>query len=499
MVRLEIEGNHAGQRLDKFLGKYLPEAPVSFFYRMLRKKNIILNGKRAEGREKLRVGDQVTLWLADETILKFGGYLPREEITDNQILSQEHERGKNPARRSATPACANPSSSIAQTSQEQTDQEQTDQKQPDQKQINQKHADRKQVSQKRTDRKQANQKHADRKQVSQKQTDQKQASQKQADQKQANQKQPDQKQTDHAGGTDDEIVLYHQAYRRLRGISVIYEDSHVLILDKPAGVLTQQANAGDLSLNEWMIGYLLDTGAISPHELRLFRPSVCNRLDRNTSGLVLCGKSLPGSQALSELIRSRAVRKFYRTVCVGTPAASAGAVMEIQGYLQKNPRTNQVVIRPHEPGEYIRTAYRPMRQYSISRNSLPTRTSATQSPQRENAGVSSGADTILLTELEMDLITGRTHQIRAHLASIGHPLVGDHKYGNTAVNRLFRQRFGLRWQLLHAGRLQFPDLDGVLAPLSGQSVSAPLPEYYETIVAELKTTVPPLDKGKIIR
>lgn len=393
MVRLEIEGNHAGQRLDKFLGKYLPEAPVSFLYKMLRKKNITLNGKRAEGRELLRVGDQVALWLADETILKFGGYLPQEDASVNQPLS------------------------AGQTGQEQVGP----------------------------------------------------------------------KQTSHIDGTEGEVVLYHQAYRRLQGISVIYEDSHVLILNKPAGVLTQQANAGDLSLNEWMIGYLLDTGALSDRELRLFRPSVCNRLDRNTSGLVLCGKSLPGSQALSELIRSRAVRKFYRTVCLGVPETEQpGDAMEIQGYLYKNARTNQVVIRQQEPGEHIRTVYRPMQRYSIARNSLSERTSAEQLPKSGNAGTSQEADTVLLTELEVELITGKTHQIRAHLASIGHPLVGDHKYGNPDVNQLFRRRFGLRWQLLHAHRLQFPELDGVLAPLGGRSIFAPLPTYYESIAAEMR-------------
>ncbi len=202
MIVLEIKQNQAGQRLDKFLGKFLPEAPAGFFYKMLRKKNITLNGKKAEGREVLRQEDQVTLWLADETILKFGGFL-------------------------LPPQSADP-------------------------------GDRKQ--------------------------------------------------------TESEL-LYSRAFEKLQGVTVIYEDAHVLILNKPAGMLTQQARTGDLSLNEWMVGYLLHSEALAPSELRLFRPSVCNRLDRNTSGLVLCGKSLPGSQALSELIRSRALRKFYRTLC----------------------------------------------------------------------------------------------------------------------------------------------------------------------------------------
>lgn len=351
MVILEIEGDHAGQRLDKFLGKYLSQAPSGFYYKMLRKKNITLNGKRAEGRELLRQGDRVALWLADETLLKFGGYLPGQ------------------------PKAAN---------------------------------------------------------------------------------------GQHGGDGADNISLYRRAYHALQGVGVVYEDSHVLILDKPAGVLTQQAKAGDLSLNEWMVGYLLDAGGTTAQGLRLFCPSVCNRLDRNTSGLVLCGKSLPGSQALGELIRSREVHKLYRTVCVGVPEAAANGVTEIQGYLQKDSRTNQVAICRQGPGEYIRTNYRVLGQYRIP--SAP--------PRRE----------FLFAELEVGLVTGKTHQIRAHLASVGHPLAGDNKYGNAQINQLLKRRFGLRWQLLHAHRLQFPKLDGALAALSGKSIESPLPAQFEAVL-----------------
>ncbi len=365
MVTLEIADNHAGQRLDKFLGKYLPGAPVSFFYKMLRRKNITLNGKKAEGREILRLRDHVTLYLSEETIRKFGGYLP-----------------------------------------------------------------------------------------------------------------------DCNGGVD--TSLYQRAFRRLQGIEVLYEDPHVLILNKPAGVLTQQAKEGDLSLNEWMIGYLLENGILQPEELRLFRPSVCNRLDRNTSGLVLCGRSLAGSQALSELIRSRSVRKFYRTVCVGEfyPAASKMPLesfgdlrdqgpVQLHAYLQKDAKTNQVTVREHGPGERIDTAYLPLGCYRLLPESL-------------RKGVQGFDRSLCFTELEVELITGKTHQIRAHLASVGHPLIGDGKYGDQRTNQLFRQQFGLSWQLLHAQRLEFPPLEGSLAALSGRQIQAPLPGLYERILAGMQ-------------
>lgn len=390
MVLLEIKQNQAGQRLDKFLGKYLPEAPASFLYKMLRKKNITLNDKKAEGREILRLTDRVTLWLADETILKFGGYVPR-------------------------PASISIGTSTFPTP-------------------------------------------------------------------------PGRTQTDRTG-EPGRVEIYRQAYRQLLGVSVLYEDDHVLILNKPAGMLTQQAKAGDMSLNEWMIGYLLDTGAIDTKELQLFRPSVCNRLDRNTSGLVLCGKSLPGSQALSELIRSRGVRKFYRTICVGKLTAGhygptvqgppqtldgpqaqdylqKHGYLQIKGYLQKDARTNRVSVNSQGPGECIHTVCQPLWYYSFPADV----------PQK----------LLYFTELEVELITGRTHQIRAHLASIGHPLVGDGKYGRAQVNRIFQQRFELHWQLLHAYRLEFPVLEGILAPLGGIAIQAPLPESYRSIQAKLR-------------
>lgn len=116
---------------------------------------------------------------------------------------------------------------------------------------------------------------------------------------------------------------YRKAYRFLKDISVLYEDEDILLLNKPAGVLTQKAKPEDLSLNEWLIGHLLATDAITEADLATFHPSVCNRLDRNTSGIVLCGKTLSGSQALSRIIKDRTVKniirqsaraKFYRRV-----------------------------------------------------------------------------------------------------------------------------------------------------------------------------------------
>lgn len=329
MQEIIIGPNQAGQRFDKFLHKYLPEAGNSFLYKMLRKKNITLNGRKAEGKELLCQGDVVRMFFAEDTFLKFSGKMADQ--------STEQDAGQT--------------------------------------------------------------------------TEQNAESQ------------------------------YVQAYRQLHGITVIYEDEQIVILNKPAGILTQKSQTSDLSLNEWLIGYLLKHKQISPEELHTFRPSVCNRLDRNTSGLVLCGKTLSGSQMLSELIRTRQIQKYYRTVCVGKMEEPA----LIEGTLKKDERTNKVRISlGKEEGESIRTAYRPLS--------------------------SNGTYTLL----EVELITGKTHQIRAHLASIGHPLIGDYKYGSREVNNRLKKEYGLEHQLLHAYRMVFPD---------DREFIAPCPEQFE-IIAE---------------
>ena len=356
MQSVIIGPNQAGQRFDKFLHKYLPQAGTSFLYKMLRKKNITLNGKKAEGKEMLKEGDEVKLFFAEDTFAKFA---------DVDLVT-----GKDTKQGSIKPS---------------------------------------------------------------------------------------------------QTAEYETAFQKLKNVQVIYEDEHVLILNKPGGILTQKASPTDISLNEWMIGYLLHNQAITAGELHSFKPSVCNRLDRNTSGLVLCGKSLAGSQALSKLIHDRSVGKFYRTIVAGCVSRSR----QIDGYLIKNEKTNTVQVLDATPNmsakskqhnedkvEQIRTSYVPIKQFDNN-----------------------------YTYLEVELITGKTHQIRAHLASIGHPLLGDYKYGNMKLNESWKQRYRLFSQLLHAYRLEFPVLTGALSSLSGQTVVAPLPKLFEQILNDYDVEV----------
>lgn len=268
-----------------------------------------------------------------------------------------------------------------------------------------------------------------------------------------------------ASSGNSSVSEYQRAYQTLNSRKnkpvVLWEDADILIVDKPAGILTQKAAPGDLSMNEWLIGYLLEREAITANQLVTFHPSVCNRLDRNTSGLVLCGKSLAGSQLLSELIRERNIGKFYRTIVKGTIKES----QHIEGFLYKDEHSNQVTIyrdkaqaKPEQQKglSAIRTSYTPLQIFKVKEQAF--------------------------TYLEIQLHTGKSHQIRAHLASIGHPILGDTKYGNTACNQMAQRTWHLPYQLLHAYRVTFPELKKTGEPLSRKSVTAPLPPVFSTIL-----------------
>lgn len=190
-------------------------------------------------------------------------------------------------------------------------------------------------------------------------------------------------------------------------------------------MLSQKAQPSDISANEYIIGYLLQSRALKETDLRTFRPSVCNRLDRNTSGLLTAGKTLKGLQDLSETLKKRTVKKYYLCLVAGCITAP----QHLKGYLMKDERQNRVFISKEKTADAlcIETEYEPLEVYQD------------------------------VTLLQVHLITGRSHQIRAHLASIGHPIIGDSKYGNEKINHFYRERTGVKHQLLHAYRMIFAD------------------------------------------
>lgn len=325
MKTYQIGKNEAGQRLDKYLHKLLPGASSGFLYKMLRKKNIVCNQKKSSGSEHLACGDEVTLYLSDETIAKF---------------SAKDQENIDPA--NINPAKAKENAHMA------------------------------------------------------------------------------------------------DFIRQVKALDILYEDDDLLIINKPAGMLSQKARPQDISANELIIKYLLYKKSITPKELRTFSPSVCNRLDRNTSGILLAGKTLHGLQMMSAQLKERSVSKYYQCLAEG----QLNQPQHLKGFLSKDAKKNQVVITDVETKEsqWIETAYRPLRVFEH------------------------------YTWLEIHLITGRSHQIRAHLASIGNPIVGDVKYGARKKGSQLCMQAQIKRQLLHACRIVLKD---------GMEIKAPLPADFQ--------------------
>lgn len=315
MREIIIKDNDANQRFDKYLFKYLNKAPKSFVYKMLRKKNITLNGHKDDGSTIINKDDIVRIFICEESIVNF---------IDENIL-------------------------VRKTS-----------------------------------------------------------------------------------NIRDNVTL-----------DIVYEDENIIIINKPAGMLSQKAEANDVSANEYIIKYLLDNKRISGESIKTFTPSICNRLDRNTTGLLVAGKTLKGLQDMSHAFKERSLHKYY--LCVVEGVVSKG--MTIKGYLLKNEKSNKVTITEKETrgSSPIETEYIPL----ASNNSV--------------------------TLMMINLITGKPHQIRAHLSYIKHPIIGDFKYGNNTTNKEYKKKYNIQSQLLHAYRL---DLN------SNLSVKAKPPKVFERLLKE---------------
>ncbi len=316
MRDLTIGKAEENQKLIRYLTRYLSEASTGFCYKMLRKKNILLNEKKATGEEILSSGDIVRLYLSEETIAKF-----HPEKTEKPVST--------------------------------------------------------------------------------------------------------------------DIPL-----------QILYEDDNILACVKPAGILSQKAKPEDVSINEALLHYVR-----SKEETGSFVPSVANRLDRNTSGIILFGKTLTGSRKLADIIREHRVEKYYYTIVSGVIDAPFTCV----SYLIKDERKNLSTIlteeecKKHPEGssaKQIKTSFRP-----ITSNEY-------------------------YTVLKVKLETGKSHQIRAQLSKLGHPLVGDHKYsGSTAL---------IHHQLLHAGEIIFPAGSYKEERLV---IRAPLPDEFRRIAAKLNLSL----------
>lgn len=294
MQEFTIPQSDSDQTLIKYLSRLMPGVTQGFLFKQLRTKNILLNGSKATGREKLGTGDVIRVYMRDETIEKFRMVTP---------LMTEKRGPEGPYKAGGT-----------------------------------------------------------------------------------------------TGALQIDVSGYLKAFDRFKDPDIRYEDDNILVFVKPSGMLSQKAEAGDLSANEWILGYLLHSGKLKEESLVSFTPSVCNRLDRNTAGLMLFGKTVFGTNFLNRIIKDKSLQKYYKTVVYGRLTAEG----TVTSYLLKDHKTNKVkVFDNFEPGSAL-----------ISADIKPLRYDADRD----------------LTEVEVLLNTGKSHQIRAQLAHLGHPVYGDVKY-----------------------------------------------------------------------
>ena len=320
MKQIKIEENEDDQRIDRFLKKYFSNATKSFIYKMLRKKRIKLNGKRANPEDIVYEGDEIQLYLSDETIEKF--ISPEKEI------------------------------------------------------------------------------------------------------------------------------------KKSNNLDVIYEDKNIAIINKPKGILSHSSSEEDeINVADEFVSYLYNKEEYIPQVGSTFAPSICNRLDRNTSGIIIGAKNYNTLKAINYSLKNRTISKYYKCIVKGKVKND----QKLEGFLVKDKETNKVSVSIDEleDSKQIETQVKVLHtnnEYSL---------------------------------LEINLITGRTHQIRAHLSSIDHPVIGDMKYGDRKVNDFFKKQYGLNSQYLHAYKIIFDKVESELEYLNGKQFISEVSEAMKALERDL--------------
>lgn len=249
------------------------------------------------------------------------------------------------------------------------------------------------------------------------------------------------------------VVKTHQ------NLDIIYEDQNILIVNKPSGLLVHgDEKEKRITLTNIVLNYLLDKGEFNVFD-HTFVPAPCHRLDRNTSGLVIFAKNMESLHSLEELFKDKTqIQKEYLCLVAGRIEGSG----KIDAPLFKDEKTKMVSVRSElMGGKRALTYYQTQEVFS---------------------------DCSLL---KVQIVTGRTHQIRVHTAYIKHPILGDNKYGNFDLNKKFRMLYQYDNQFLHAEQITFLEINGILSYLSNKTFTAKLPEKEMKIIQQIR------EKGKL--
>ena len=227
-------------------------------------------------------------------------------------------------------------------------------------------------------------------------------------------------------------------FRLTPKLNILYEDENIMLLNKRPGVLVHEDDsASENTLIMHIKAYLVQKGEYDPNEEQSFAPALCNRIDRNTGGIVIAAKNAEALRVMNEKIKYDRLTKSYLCLVHGVPNPKRA---ELCAYLRKNSKDNTVEVRDNEfsGSKKIITIYKVLKTYGQEKSLL-----------------------------EIDLVTGRTHQIRAHMAHIGHSLIGDGKYG---INRNERAK-GYKYQALYAYKLYFKQTEdeNILSYLEGRT------------------------------
>ncbi|MBQ6920343.1 MAG: RluA family pseudouridine synthase [Bacilli bacterium] len=232
---------------------------------------------------------------------------------------------------------------------------------------------------------------------------------------------------------------------------IIYEDENILLVNKPRGVLVQKNSEDSNALDEMVISYLINKGEYDPNKNLGYKPAPVHRLDRNTAGIVVFGKNIATLRYLADALNDKSViQKKYLTLVKGEIDKDG----EIIAPLLKNSKTQRVTVS--KEGKKAITKYKVVETFKG------------------------------YTLLKVELLTGRTHQIRVHMAYINHPVVGDSKYGDYGLNKELESKYGFKNQFLEAYQLDFNKLNNPLKYLSGRSFKISLIDEFLNLIDSIK-------------